>query len=36
MENIVYPVSAEAAKNAHISKADYEAMYASSVSDPNA
>ena len=36
MEDIVHPVSAEAAKNAHVNKADYDKMYASSVADPNA
>ncbi len=36
MEHIIHPVSAEAAKNAHVTKADYDAMYARSVADPNA
>jgi len=36
MNNKTYPVSAEAAKHAHIDKAGYEAMYASSVADPDA
>ena len=36
MEDTIYPVSAEAAKHAHIDKARYDEMYASSVADPNA
>ena len=36
MDDNTYPVSAEAAKHAHIDKAGYDSMYASSVADPNA
>jgi acetyl-CoA synthetase len=36
MDDKTYPVSAEAAKHAHIDKAGYDSMYASSVADPNA
>ncbi|MGI9364883.1 MAG: acetate--CoA ligase [Rhizobiaceae bacterium] len=36
MDQIIHPVSAEAAKHAHIDKSRYEAMYASSVADPDA
>ena len=36
MDDKTYPVSAEAAAHAHIDKAGYDSMYASSVADPNA
>ena len=36
MDSKIYPVTQEAAKHAHIDREKYEAMYASSVADPNA